>query len=44
MDKYQPTYHELKDLKKQFKIKNSDIAEIVGLMVDSVKTMTKHSY
>ena len=41
MDKYQPTHQDLKDLKKQFKIKNSDIAEIVGLTVDSVKTMTQ---
>lgn len=36
-----PTHQDLKDLKKQFKIKNSDIAEIVGLTVDSVKTMTQ---
>ena len=36
-----PTHQDLKDLKKQFKIKNSDIAAIVGLPVDSVKTMTQ---
>lgn len=36
-----PTHQDLKDLKKQFKLKNSDIAEIVGLTVDSVKTMTQ---
>jgi hypothetical protein len=37
----EPTHIEFKELKKEFNLKNSDIAEIVGLTVDSVKTMTQ---
>ena len=36
-----PSHQDFKDLKKHFKIKNYDVAEIVGLTVDSVKTMTQ---
>lgn len=35
------THLEFKELKKEFKLNNADIAEIVGLTVDSVKTMTQ---
>ena len=36
-----PTHEDWKSMKKNLKIKNSDIAEITGLTVDSVKTMTQ---
>lgn len=35
------SHNDFKDLKKHFNLKNSDIAEIVGLTTDSVKTMTQ---
>ena len=35
------THEDFKQMKKELKIINSDIAEIIGLTVDSVKTMTQ---
>lgn len=34
-------HEDFKFFKKHFNLKNSDIAEIVGLTTDSVKTMTQ---
>lgn len=34
-------HSDFKELKKEFNLKNADIAEIVGLTVDSVKSMTQ---
>lgn len=36
-----PTHQQFKDLKKDFNLNNADISKIVGLTVDSVKTMTQ---
>jgi len=35
------THQDFRDLKKEFKLTNSDIAKIVGLKVDSVKNQTQ---
>lgn len=35
------THQDFRDLKKKFNLKNSDVAEILGLTVDSVKTLTQ---
>lgn len=35
------THEDFKEMKKALKIKNADIAEITGLSVDSVKTLTQ---
>ena len=35
------THQDFKDLKKEFNLKNSDVSEILGLTVDSVKTLTQ---
>jgi len=40
MDKI-PTHLDFKELKKEFNLNNADIAKIVGLTVDSVKSMTQ---
>ena len=38
-----PTHEDFKALKKDLGLKNKDIAEITGLTVDSVKSMTAPS-